>query len=259
MTNLPAYLIIFGGLRSFAENFRTFGWTSRFWLGFCLPFYWVCKTYVFRNAATIDVKKFDMLLLKATVAPALVLSIATASMAVSWHRLVLSNIRPRIVLDHAAWHYWWNGFAILLMTLIGIIPILVLVSAAGHAIDSAGTLSKYLGIVASSIVFSLVFYRLSLKLPAQAIGRKSYGFKQSWRDTKGESLQFVIIGAVVAGVGNVVMKIEEVLDHLATRFDSYVLLILGASVDAVLDLTLAGLGIAMLTYSYVYFAEGREM
>jgi hypothetical protein len=259
MTNLPAYLIIFGGLRSFVENFRAFRRISLFWLGFCLPFYWVCKAYVFHKAQPVDVKKFDLLLFKANVTPAFVLSIAMASMAVSWHRHILNNTRPRIVLDHAAWHYWWNGVAIVLMTLIVMIPILVPVSAVGNAIGSTGTLSKYLGIVASSVVLSLISYRLSLKLPAQAIGRKPYGFKQSWRDTKGESLQFVIIGAVVACVGNLVVKVEEVLDHLATRFDSYVLLILGASVDAVLDLAFAGLGIAMLTYSYVYFAEGREM
>jgi hypothetical protein len=259
MKNLTAYLIIFGGLRSFVENFTALRRVGLFWLSVCLPFYWFCKTYGFYRTPNIDVNKFDWLLFKTSMTPLFVLSVAMASMAVSWHRHVLSNTRPRIVLDRAAWYYWWNGVAITLMTVIVALPVTIVVSTTGTAVDGTGKSSEYLSIITSSIIMALISYRLSLKLPAQAIGRQFYGFKHSWRDTKGESFQFIVIGTVVSCIGFVVVKIETALDQLAVYFDSYGVLFLGASIAAVLDMTFAGLGISMLTYSYVYFAEGREM
>ena len=108
------------------------------------------------------------------------------------------------------------------------------------------------------IIFQIV-YRLSIKLPAIAIGKQSYSYKESWNDSAGEILQFVILGTIVAFLGKLVSNIEKAMALSLPQVESFLGHYALISVEPLVQLFFAGLLISMLTYTYAYFAEDREL
>ena len=100
---------------------------------------------------------------------------------------------------------------------------------------------------------------MSIKLPPLAIGRLSYGFKNSWNDTKGQTWQFLILGTVLAFIGKLVASIEQIAENRLPQIDSFLGHYALISVEPFIELVFAGLGVSILTYTYAYFAENREL
>lgn len=256
MGNTLAYKILIGGLRSYTDNFRFFFRISLPWLILCLPVYWVVRDYLLAhpqgNGVNLNVRSTMIEILLP-----LILSIAFASIAVSWHRHILSRARtPLLVFDSAVRRYWWNGFAIVLIAAVVAIPVVLAIFALSAVLGAA---ADTVTLIAVYTVMILIVYRLSIKLPALAIGRLSYGFKNSWNDTKGQMWQFLILGTVLGFIGKLVASIEQVTQNQLPQIDSFVVRYALISVEPIIELVFAGLGVSILTYTYAYFAENREL
>jgi hypothetical protein len=264
--NTLAFKILIGGLRSYADNFRFFFRISLPWLVICLPVYWLGKDYVVDHPYFDDLGSFDPLSFAVDALLPLFLSIPFASIAVSWHRHILNEVRtPIITFDYAVWWYWWNGVLIALMTALVVTPFSLALFAI-DAFESFDALDPVLrvvvGLLAPIAIYIIVFlmvYRLSVKLPAVAIGKLSYGFKESWNDTKGQIQQFLILGTVMTFIAKLVAKIDEAAVEQLPLTDSFIVYYGLISLEPLTQLIFTGLGVSILTYMYAYFAEGREI
>ena len=260
MGNTLAFKILIGGLRSYTDNFRFFFRISLPWLAICLPVYWVAKDYLLENPQLDDAGNLHVQSMIIEMLLPTLLSVAFASIAVSWHRHILSRARtPLLMLDHAVWRYWWNGIAIALMAAVVAIPVIVAIYALDAALDTKGAVVNTLALIVMYVIIFLIVYRLSIKLPALAIGRLSYSFKESWNDTKGQTWQFLIFGTVLAFVGRLVASIEQVTEKELLQMDSTLGQYALISVEPIAQLIFTGLGVSILTYTYAYFAEHREL
>lgn len=111
----------------------------------------------------------------ADVAAALVSLIAVSAMAVKWHRFILRDDMPDaagiIRLDAPVWRY---ALTTLIMMLVSLVPPLVLMLAVAQAAPA-----YIIFTVIPVFLASILILRLSLTLPAIALGRKDLGFKQA--------------------------------------------------------------------------------
>jgi hypothetical protein len=109
---------------------------------------------------------------------------AAASIAVAWHRLILNGERPADVylrFDRVIWLYAAFLFATLLyLSAVGDLPRRLI--RGGDARAMIGVL-----VVALNVVVVLIVGRLSLVLPAIALGRTDVGFADAWRATRGNT------------------------------------------------------------------------
>gem|GEM_PF-4407932 len=260
MGDTLAFKILMGGLRSYTDNFRFFIRISLPWLVICLPVYWLTKDYLLVHPQLDDAANLNVRSMILEMLLPMLLSVAFASIAVSWHRHILNGARtPLLMLDYAVWRYWWNGIAIALMAAVIAIPVIVAIYALDAAFDSKGAVVDTLTLIAIYIIIFLIVYRLSIKLPALAIGRLSYSFKESWSDTKGQTWQFLIFGTVLAFIGKLVASIEQAAEKQLPQIESFLGHYALISVEPLMQLVFTGLGVSVLTYTYAYFAEKREI
>jgi hypothetical protein len=113
----------------------------------------------------------------------LVMLPAMASIAVVWHRLILARERPagaNLRLDGSVALYGLFLLAtVLLLALLGDAPRMI---ASGLGPRLADVLA-----IALSVAATLVIGRLSLVLPAIALGRADIGLGHAWRATRGNT------------------------------------------------------------------------
>ena len=264
MGNTLAFKILRGGLRSYSDNFRFFLRISLPWLAICLPVYWLGMDYLLAHPQLEETENLDLIPALIEVLMPILLSVAFASVAVSWHRHILSGdeqVRvPWLALDRAVWRYWWNGMVIFLLAVVVALPVaFASFWLAGFLGGSLEIVIDILGFIALFVIIFQIVYRLSIKLPAIAIGKQSYSYKESWNDSAGEILQFVILGTIVAFLGKLVSNIEKAMALSLPQVESFLGHYALISVEPLVQLFFAGLLISMLTYTYAYFAEDREL
>ena len=206
---------------------------------------------------------FDLLL-------AVIQFIVVSSIAVNWHRFVLIDEMPdgideRLRLDLIVWRYAGN-LLLAYLVLFLLLGFGVLVLTVGDRV--VGAQEPATSVIAASAVvlyalFSLwsstFFYRLVVKLPAVAVGRSDYGFRQALADTKGRSLTFfgllvlnilVVLGAL-AVIGAIVFALSQISYLLAG--------IVGFALYVVFAWFFTIFNVSQLTTLYGVYAEGREL
>jgi hypothetical protein len=124
----------------------------------------------------------------------LVFTFAGASIAVAWHRRLILGEPPGFsgsnVATKGLWRYVGIGFAIALIAflplLVVVLPIFILSSSV-----ITGAALKFAMFVAASFLIYLtafaVFLRLSLLLPARAVGDLDLTFNETWKRTRGNT------------------------------------------------------------------------
>jgi hypothetical protein len=195
--------------------------------------------------------------------------IAFASIAVNWHRYILLNEVPvgkdQLRLDGHVWRYIGNS---LLASLMVMFPFGFLVGFAfaimnpsAEALQSQRPLQVFLSLWPLLIIMVLCaafLYRMLIKLPAVALGRRDYKFPNALADSKGSFWN--IVGFVL------LFSIALMLPSLALGWLSGLLIaalgVIGALISAVLQVLYQWLsliiGISALTSLYGFFAEKRE-
>ena len=114
--------------------------------------------------------------------------------AVAWHRKYLLPDERVTVADALKWRREKTRF---LLRSVGISLVAGLAAAAVALVGSTLTAAAPpLGIVvmaAATLIALVLFGRLSLILPAAAVGRRDFGFQDAWRETRGNALAMVLI------------------------------------------------------------------
>jgi hypothetical protein len=129
-------------------------------------------------------------------AAGLAVMIAGVSIAVAWHRRILLDERPGFsgsnIVTRALWRYVGAGLAIFLISIgpamLIALPVLLLVAPAGTPIapqQGAQFPLLMLLIVALYVAGFAAMLRLSMLLPARAIGNAGLTFEQAWNRSRG--------------------------------------------------------------------------
>lgn len=130
------------------------------------------------------------------------LLLAGVSIAIAWHRLMILGEHPGLsggnITSRTLWHYIATAIALALMTFLPIAAILfpgVLLTFAAIQAKSAFFLVVPIVLAAYAAGF-FVAMRLTLLLPARAVGNTSLTFKQAWNRTRGNVWR--LLGGILA-------------------------------------------------------------
>ncbi len=174
--------------------------------------------------------------------------IVTLWLAVAWHRYVLLSGDDEASKDQppAGRMIAYLGWSLV----IGVVLLIIM----GLGVLVASILPPPLPLLAISavIVFSVaVFYRLSVILPAAAIGRAE-GLGATWYETSGTTVTMILL-AIISTVAFFVISLP--FGFLAEALPIAVQPIL----LAIPNVLIALIGISILTTLYGHYVEGREL
>jgi hypothetical protein len=186
--------------------------------------------------------------------------VAIASVAVNWHRYVLKDELPagmaRLRVDDLVWRYLGNAMLITLIAGLVGVPVALVASLIFAFLGPVGA-----PFILAAILMAVlpVFYRLSVKLPAIAMGRKDFTLRDAWLVTQGNWWQIAGLAVLLTIVSfvaalfmfGVTLLLQMLLpEQLADLAD------LGVQLAANWVLTV--LSITTLTSLYGFFVEGRD-
>ena len=176
---------------------------------------------------------------------------AFSSIAVGWHRFILRDeIGSAFRLDRLVWIYAGNFLAVMILV---VLPVLVLALLASSMVQAAAL------VAAPAVLYAEVFaMRLWVKLPAVALGRQDFGFREALAVSDGNFWPLLAVlllnGAIVLGavlVLNLAMMLFEPVNPVLA---GVVVLSLGAAFQLFYILFYTGIFTAL----YGFFVEGRD-
>lgn len=191
----------------------------------------------------------------------LLTALAFASIAVNWHRYILLDQVPTgaelFRLDGLTWRYFGNVLLIGLITGIGLVIFMLLLQGFASLSTITTIVALFIG-VAGIVAFSISVYRLSIKLPAVAIGRRDFSLGHAWAATGGNKrpifLVILIQFLLAVGVGLVFLMLNFALAYVEPILG----LILSQLIQVFIGWLFAIFGITILTSLYGFFVEGRD-
>ena len=186
-----------------------------------------------------------------------------SSIAVNWHRYILKDELPmgatRLRTDGLVWRYFGTTLLIMLMLLLALLPFAFLLELLARALGQAALLIVVPAYVALLLAGLAAFYRLSIRLPAIALGRTDYRFKDAWAESQGNSWQLVGLGLLLFLVMIVVALVFGVMMTLLAKFPGGVVgQIAGAIVETGANWLVSILAVTALTSLYGFFSESRN-
>jgi hypothetical protein len=187
--------------------------------------------------------------------------VAFASIAVNWHRYILLDEVPRgseiFRLDEKTWRYFGN---ILLISLILIVMMavivtpLLLIAVNTNALAFPSIIVMVIGLIFAAILF----FRLSVKLPAVALGRTDFGFRQALSVTQGNNIPLFLIVLFEIVVGFAVLALLLLLTLALSSISATLAFIVSAVLQIVINWIFTIFSITILTSLYGFFVEGRD-
>jgi hypothetical protein len=263
MRKLPVFKALGHAIRSTTDNIGFAFHISWPWMLMLLPITIAGNIYLTLNAAQ-NPNEFDpkslFLILLMTI-PAV---IAYSSIAVNWHRYILldevAEGWSRLRIDGLMWRYIGNAVGIFLLMFIFGLVVGFIGGAALALFGVTGQTKLIVAAIGYLILFAYVIvwsYRLSLKLPSIAIGRKNFTLRDAWKATDrnfwrilGIVLLFFLCLVLVA----LAMFLLTYLFGQMGTLGLSVLLAIQVAVNWVATI----LGVTLLTSLYGFFVEGRE-
>lgn len=203
--------------------------------------------------------------------------VVAASIAVTWHRMIILKEPPRLIGRNVATINFWRyvvvslvlGAFVLVPVMWSLLPIGYILPAsliANMNIHSESTfLALTLGLLAAYCVSAVIIARLCLLLPASAVDRGKWPIREAWERTRGNvwrlfwGLVFATLPLHLAArftfdrlIGSAIFAREENLaaDFMLTMIGSDVLV-------AIVDLLILPISIGFLSYAYQHFFEHR--
>jgi hypothetical protein len=261
MRPLPVTAAFTHALNSTIRNL-SFAWYASWpWLAVLLPILIVGNIYVFTKTGG-DPARLDAASATTGLIMAFMEALAFASIAVNWHRYVLLDEVPqgaqRLRLDDTAWRYFGNMLVIFLIIFgLGFAATFVL-ALLGLALGTAVVIVTSVALAALAFIGLSVFYRLGIKLPAVALGRGGFGFRDAWRVTAGNGWR--ILGLALLYLATALIAAVPVwLVSAAFEFlGGIVALALIVAVRTLASWLFTILGMTLLTSLYGFFVEGRD-
>jgi hypothetical protein len=196
----------------------------------------------------------------------LALIFAGASIAVAWHRRLILEERPGLsgsnVATKSVWRYAWIGLAIGLVvivpTMVLSLPLIILSSPV--ATGGAPRFPMLIPVIFLLVVAAFaIFLRLSLLLPARAVGDVSLTFKETWKRTRGNTWRLfwgtiacawlpmlaaqIVVGVLTGFLGPWMSTVEAFAIRMA---------VIGP-ILTVYHMLILPISIGFLSYSYLHF------
>ncbi|MFN0194818.1 MAG: hypothetical protein ACKVP5_23050 [Aestuariivirga sp.] len=264
MRVLPVVNIFSHSIRSVIDNIGFAFHVSWPWMLAILPIHVGTSVYAALNMPT-GAEPYNAAVVVSGILSAAATMVAFASIAVNWHRYILLDEIPqgaqRLRLDSTVWRYVGNTLLIfLIMILILIIPsvILAILTAFGGAV---GAVIGGLVMIAAFLFAIAYFYRMSVKLPSIALGRRDYSISTALKDTDGNTARFIGLAAlffvVAIAIGLLVLALQYAIVGIDAGVGPGLYAIL--AIQLILNWLTTIWGVTLLTSLYGYFAEGRDV
>ncbi len=269
MRKLPVFEALGHAFRSTTDNIGFAFHISWPWVLILLPFNVATNLYMILNGLETgggpDPAKIGTYF--AVAAPLILASIvAYASIAVNWHRYVLldeiAQGWQRLRIDSLTWRYIGNFILVVLVLVACAIPVGVAFALVGFLANAllGGEMVALLLVPAVLALYAFAFvagYRLSVKLPAIALGRSDFSMGDAWRATKGNSWRMlgllILFVLCLVLIGVIMLAITYAFGLLGT-----VGLSLAVAIQVMVNWVATILGVTLLTSLYGFFVEGRE-
>jgi len=183
------------------------------------------------------------------VMTAVVSVVAVSSMAVSWHRFILRDEMPRgLRLDTIVMRY--AAITVMLMAPMLVPMVIMLLSALQPSLMAVG--------LPLLLLFGGTATRLSIKLPAVALGHPGFGFRDAWAASEGNFWAcvgvFLLNGAILTGS---VMGLMMLGNLLAPAGETLALVVVLATA-MLLQLFYSIFTASVFTSLYGFFVERRD-
>ncbi|MFN4143548.1 hypothetical protein [Aestuariivirga sp.] len=177
--------------------------------------------------------------------------IAVCSMAVNWHRFILRDeLGPSLRLDSAVFRYAGNTVLIMMAMLVPAVMVL----AAVMLLPPAGAIIGLPLVVLSGGVVT----RLSIKLPAVALGNGTFSFRDAWTASEGNFWPcagvFLLNAAIFLGILLVLTLAVAMLNAVSLPLS----LAFQVVAAALLQLFYAIFNASIFTSLYGFFVERRD-
>jgi hypothetical protein len=192
---------------------------------------------------------------------ALVSLVAFASIAVNWHRYILLDEMPKgrevFRLDDKTWRYFGNLLLILLI-LVGACLLVMLPLSILAASTNAAEFSVVLIALIILPIAGILSLRLSVKLPAIALGRRDFLLKDAWSVTQANILPlfFIALFQIVFFFGFVLVML--LLQYTIGTASPAIWDIVGTVLQMAVNWIFTIFGITILTSLYGFFVENRD-
>ena len=271
MRTLPVTKTLGHAIKSTTNNIGFAFHISWPWILMLLPLNVATNLYLLFNGLQPDARgQMDPALLGKlflVVAPLTIAGIiAYASIAVSWHRYILLDEIPqgwkRLRVDSLTWRYIGNIILMVLLIMACTIGAGLGIALGGYILNAILGETPAMVVVVSALLFMYLYavvaaYRLSVKLPAVALGRVDFSMGGAWRATEGNMwrmlglLILLIICMLLVGLG--MLAVAYVFNKFGT-----VGLSLSIAIQVMVNWVATILGVTLLTSLYGFFVEGRE-
>ena len=180
--------------------------------------------------------------------------LAFCSIAVNWHRFVLLDEIPSAAkmlrLDAPVWRYIGNS---LLIVLAAAVPILILVEILAYLPPIASLLAVPAAIMAGTFALAL-----SLKLPAIALGRKDFGFKDAFAACQDNFWPLTGVFLINVTVALAATFVLIVIASAVGRASPMLGELTGLCLSMVLNVFYTLFSVSILTSLYGFFVERRD-
>lgn len=241
------------------------------WMALILPLNIITTLYMVFNGLQLDptgepnlAKISDILAVSFPLTVASI--IAYASIAVSWHRYVLLDEVPqgwdRLRIDAVTWRYIGNVFIVF-----AIFFVLVLASMLAGALLSL-LVATIIGETVARFVFLIVYgggfvfafvslYRVSVKLPAVALGRSDFKVGDAWRVTDGNFWRLLSLLVAMLACLLLLGVLMFAASAIFTNFGT-VGLAISIAIQVMVNWAATIFGVTLLTSLYGFFVENRD-
>ena len=177
--------------------------------------------------------------------------IGFCAMAVAWHRFILRDeVAAPLQVGSTTWRYLGNSLLILLAMAV---PLAVLAGLLAFLPPIVSVL-----ILPAAILTGAAAMRLSIKLPAVALGRTDFSFRDAWAASDGNFWQIVGVFAlnaiIVVGLALAVIAIVQGVNLVLPAAVPYIGLVLGAAGQLFYTMFNA----SIFTSLYGFFVEKRD-
>lgn len=177
--------------------------------------------------------------------------IGFCAMAVAWHRFILRDeVAAPLQVGSTTWRYLGNSLLILLAMAV---PLAIMVAVLALLPPLVSVI-----IVPAAILAGAAAMRLSIKLPAVALGRTDFSFRDAWAATDGNFWQiigvFALNAIVVLGLALAVIGILQGVNLVLPAAVPY----LGLALGAVAQLFYTVFNASIFTSLYGFFVEKRD-
>lgn len=187
--------------------------------------------------------------------------VSFASIAVNWHRYILLDEVPRgselFRMDDKTWRYLGNLILIMLITIGIVVVILVPVFVLAAFSESL----RFLGFIGALVGYGfavIVLYRLSVKLPAIALGRHDFRMSDAWAVTRDNKLSIFFVALLQFLLALLILVAFVLVVFGLTSANAMLGLAVGTVAQVVIGWILSIFGVTILTSLYGFFVEGRD-